>query len=166
MKNTSAIVLVVAFAAFVYAAPPSISFLSFFIDDIYFESNAIHFFAVDNYERLDEALEDALKVLGEQARTYVELLIADNEKEKEAVQSGNKEALVADLRQTAKDTKAGASHAKKNEKLYELASETAPVENEQLAQAIEDGKATIADAIKLTGEDAQEISEDDGIPLC
>lgn len=110
------------------------------------------------------ALEDLLKVLGEQARMYIEGLKADVQKGKEAVQSGNKMEIVENIEKSAKDTKAGASHAKKNAKIFKLASETAPEELEKTAKAIKTGKATGADATKLTGKLAKEISQDDGIP--
>lgn len=126
--------------------------------------NTNHFFAVDNYERLSGAMEDSLKVLGEQARMYVEGLKADTVKTKEAVQSGNKKAIVQAVDKDAEDAKAGASHAKKNPKLYKLASEEAPAELEQTGKAIEAGKATGAAVTKLAGEFAKEISKDTGIP--
>lgn len=119
---------------------------------------------VDNYERLSGAMEDSLKVLGEQARIYVEGLKADVQKEKEAVQSGDKKAMVQTIGKVAKGAKAGASHAKKNPKLYKLASETAPAKLEQTGKAIEAGKAGGAAVTKLAGEFAREISEDTEIP--
>lgn len=109
-------------------------------------------------------MEDSIKVLGEQARMYVEGLKADVQKDKVAVASGNKKEIVSALEKGAKDTKAGASHAKKNPKLFKLASETAPKELEKTAKAIETGKATPVAVPKLMGEFAKEVRKDSEIP--
>lgn len=106
------------------------------------------------------SLEGSIKSLGEQSRLYIEKLKADVTKQKEAVQSGNKKSIEKSLEQGAKDTKAGASHAKSNPKLYKLASKTAPEQLEKTAKAIEGGTASGAAVTKLMGEFDEQVRAD------
>lgn len=91
---------------------------------------------------------------------YIEKLKADVVNQKEAVDSGNKKEIEEALEKGAKDTKDGASHAKPNPKLYELAKDIAPAKMEETEKAIEQGKASGADVTDLMGELAKQINAD------
>lgn len=100
-----------------------------------------------------------LHSLGLQALGYIFEAIADTYAVRQAVASGDRNAVVQALLDGARDAQAGAYHTQPNPALYQLASETGLLEVVELASEVAAGRKGGDDVRNTMGLFADQVRE-------